>query len=114
MYTHARCCSVLRKAGACDAQPDFAALTDGGAQDVVRLIEQFPGVLKAAFDKSEPSMITRFSVDLAQAYNRFYYESKILDEDLSVRAARLTLTRAASQVIRQALYLIGLEAPERM
>ena len=80
----------------------------------MRLIEQFPGVLKAAFDKSEPSMITRFSVDLAQAYNRFYYESKILDEDLSVRAARLTLTRAASQVIRQALYLIGLEAPERM
>ena len=114
MYTHARCCSVLRKAGECDAAPDFSALSDPKAQDVVRLLEQFPEILKAALNKSEPSMVTRYSVDLAQAYNKFYYEHKVMVDDLGVRAARLMLTRAARQTIAKALELIGLEAPERM
>ena len=114
MYTHARCCSVLRKAGECDAQPDFTALSDPEAQDVVRLLEQFPEVLRSAMQKNEPSMITRFSVDLAQAYNKFYYERKVMVDDMSVRAARLMLTRAVRQTIAKALELIGLEAPERM
>ena len=114
MYTHARCCSVLRKAGECDAAPDFSALSDPEAQDVVRLLEQFPETLKAALNKSEPSMVTRYSVDLAQAYNKFYYEHKVMVDDPGVRAARLMLTRAARQTIAKALELIGLEAPERM
>ncbi len=114
MYTHARASSVLRKAGACDAAPDYSALADPEAQDVVRLLEQFPETLKLALDRSEPSMITRYSVDLAQAYNKFYYERRILDDDMGARAARLALTKAARQTIRVALSLIGLEAPERM
>ena len=114
MYTHARCCSVLRKAGECDAMPDFTALADPETQDVVRLLEQFPEVLRAALQKNEPSMVTRFSVDLAQAYNKFYYERKVMVDDMGVRAARLMLTRAARQTIAKALELIGLEAPERM
>ena len=114
MYTHARCCSVLRKAGECDAKPDFTALADPEAQDVVRLLEQFPEVLRAALQKNEPSMVTRFSVDLAQAYNKFYYERKVMVDDMGVRAARLMLTRAARQTIAKALELIGLEVPERM
>ena len=114
MYTHARACSVLRKAGVCDAQPDFSALADPEAQEVVRLIEQFPLVIKNALERSEPSMVTRFSADLAQAFNKFYYERRILDEDMGARAARLLLTRVSRDVIRQALYLIGLDAPERM
>ena len=114
MYTHARCCSVLRKAGECDAKPDFTALADPEAQDVVRLLEQFLEVLRAALQKNEPSMVTRFSVDLAQAYNKFYYERKVMVDDMGVRAARLMLTRAARQTIAKALELIGLEAPERM
>ena len=103
MYTHARCCSVLRKAGECDAKPDFTALADPEAQDVVRLLEQFPEVLRAALQKNEPSMVTRFSVD-----------RKVMVDDMGVRAARLMLTRAARQTIAKALELIGLEAPERM
>ena len=114
MYTHARACSVLRKAGACDAKPDFAALSDPESQDVVRVLEQFPEVLKAAINKSEPSMVTRYSVDLAQAFNKFYYERKVMVDDLGERAARIALTRAVKQTIAKALDLIGLEAPERM
>jgi len=114
MYSHARCCSVLRKAGECDAQVDFSALSDPEAQEVIRQLEQFPKVLKNALNRSEPSMITRYSVDLAQAYNKFYFERKILDDDMGARAARLMLTRATRKVIGQALNLIGLNAPERM
>ena len=114
MYTHARSCSVLRKAGEVDAQPDYSALEDPEAQAVLRLLEQFPAILRSAMDRSEPSMITRFSVDLAQAYNKFYYERKILDDDMGARAARLRLTAAVRDVIRQALWLLKIEAPEKM
>ena len=59
-------------------------------------------------------MITRFSADLAQAFNRFYFERRILDDDMGARAARLLLTRVCRDVIKSALGLIGLSAPERM
>ena len=114
MYTHARCCSVLRKAKLGEAAPDYAALSDPESQAVLKLIDQFPGILKAALNRSEPSMITRFSVDLAQAYNKFYYEHNILASEPAAREARLQLTRVARDVIAKALSLIGIEAPERM
>jgi arginyl-tRNA synthetase len=114
-YTHARACSVLRKAEGVDrSNPDFAVLSDPYSQDVVRLIEQFPDILKSAVNRSEPSMVTRFSVDLAQAFNKFYYENKVMVDEPGTRAARLLLTHAVRQTLKQALYLIGVEAPERM
>ena len=114
MYTHARSCSVLRKAGSCDAAPDFSALTDPEAQEVVRVLAQFPEIAKTALERSEPSMITRFSVDLAQAYNRFYYERKVMVDEPEVRAARIALTECVRDMLRVSLELIGVAAPERM
>ena len=114
MYSYARCGSVLRKAGECDAAPDYSALSDVEAQNVVRMIEKFPAVVTEALDRSEPSMITRFSVNLAQAYNKFYYERRILDDDMGARAARLELTKVTKQTIKTALNLIGITPPERM
>ena len=113
-YTHARSCSVLRKAGACDAACDYSGLAPPEAQDVIRLLEQFPALVADATDRNEPSMITRYSISLAQAFNKFYYENRILDDDMGIRAARLELTRATRQVIATALGLIGVAAPERM
>ncbi len=114
MYTHARCCSVLRKAGSCDHAPDYSALADPEAQDVIRIIGQFPEVVKSALNRSEPSLITRYSVDLAQAYNKFYYEHKVMVDDMGVRSARLELTDVTRNLLKNALYLIGISAPERM
>ena len=88
--------------------------SDPEAQDVVRMLEQFLEVLKAALNKSEPSMVTRYSVDLAQSFNKFYYEHKVMVDDLGARSARIHLTCAVKQTIAKALDLIGLEAPERM
>ena len=113
-YTYARASSVLRKAGDVPAEPDYAALADAEAQDVVRLLEQFPALVREAASRNEPSLVTRYTAELSKAYNKFYYERRILDDDMGARAARIALTRAARQTLGTALGLIGIEATERM
>ena len=115
-YTHARCCSVLRKAQAyADAEPDYGVLCDDEALDVLMLISRFPEVVRKATDQNEPSLITRHTTSLAQAYNKYYFEHRIMEEnDLAGSAARVNLTDAVCDVIKTGLYLIGVEAPERM
>lgn len=116
-YAHARCCSLLRRAaeaGGNAAQPRFDALCDDEAQEVLRLLSRFGEVVHEAAERYEPSMITRHVTQIAQAYNKFYYEHRILDEDAGASAARVRLTEATRDVIRTGLWLIGLEAPERM
>ena len=113
-YTHARCCSVLRKAGAMTAEPDYAALASDQAFAVLRIIESFPEDIVRAMQKNEPSIITRQVVALAQAFNRFYYDVRIIDDDAAGTAARVALAKATAQVIKTGLYLIGVGAPDRM
>ena len=113
-YTHARCCSVLAKAGKITAAPDYSALDNPTAQEVVRTLERFPEVVHEACQRNEPSLVTRFSVELASNFNRFYYENHILVEDPAQSAARVNLTAATASCIRTALSLIGVEAPEKM
>ena len=114
-YTHARCCSVLRKAGEVSAAPDYAALTDDEASDVLMLLSRFPETVRKAMEQSEPSLITRHTTQLAKAYNKYYFEHRIVEEgDAQGTAARLALTSAVRDVIKTGLYLIGVEAPERM
>ncbi len=114
-YTFARCCSVLRKAeGLPEAEADWAALTDNDAHSVLCLLSRFPEAVADACDKDEPFLVTRAVTELAKAYNKFYYDHRVLDENDGIRAARVSLTRAVRDTIRTGLYLIGLEAPERM
>ena len=114
-YTHARCRSVLRKAEEMSLpEPDWSALTDDEAQSLLRLMGRFPDVIREAADKFEPSMITRAVTDIAQAFNKYYYEHRILDGDPAQAAARVAMTKATADLIKTGLYLIGLEAPERM
>ena len=113
-YTHTRCCSVLRKAGELSAAPDYAALCDDEAQALLRLLARFPEAVDEARERNEPFMVTRHTTQIAQAYNKFYYEHRILDDDPAATAARVALTRAARDTIKTGLYLIGIEAPEQM
>lgn len=115
-YTHARACSLLRRsAGSYDTAPDYRALDCPQAFAVLRLIEEFPETVQKAAEKYEPFMVTRQVVALAQAFNKFYYDIRILDEqDKAGTAARLELVDATRTVIKTGLGLIGIEAPERM
>ncbi len=113
-YTHARCCSLLAKAGELDVEADYAALENPAAQEVVRTLERFPEVVSEACHRNEPSLVTRYTVELASNFNRFYYENRILTEDAAQSKARANLTAATASCLRTALSLIGIEAPEKM
>lgn len=114
-YTHARACSVLRKANIkIDGNFDSTLLKDDITMEVIKNIQQFPGVIVDAQRKNEPSIITRHIVDLAQAFNRFYNEHQILVEDVQLKNARVVVVAIAKQVIEIGLNLLGIEAPEEM
>ncbi|MBO4836460.1 MAG: arginine--tRNA ligase [Clostridia bacterium] len=113
-YTYARCCSVMRKAGRQADSPDFSVLQDDEAQAVLRLLARFPEDVRSACRANEPFMVTRAVTDIAKAYNKYYYEHRILDGSEEAQSARVMLTDAVRSVIRTGLFLIGMEAPERM
>ena len=116
-YTFARASSVLRKAQWDPAKQeaiDMSLLTDEYSQEILKLIENFPKRVEEACQKWEPYMITRYTVALATAFNKFYHENSIMNAEENVRKARLKLTYVVTQVIKQGLYLIGVQAPEKM
>ncbi len=113
-YTHARCHSVLKRGEHIDAQPDWQALNDPEALALVKAIGLFPEAVREAALRYEPSIVTRAATEIAKAYNKYYYEHRILTDNLAHSAARLRLTLAAQQCIRTGLYLVGIAAPQQM
>ena len=112
-YTHARACSVLRRAQP-EGDVDYAALTDGESRALLAALAAFPDAVAEAMDKNEPYLVSRAVMAICQAFNRFYYERRIMADEPNVRNARLALTDAARRVIAIGLYLVGLKAPESM
>ena len=115
-YTNARARSLLRKAeGKYEGVArDYAALDNEDAFAVLRILESFPENIQKAMQKNEPSIITRQVIQLAQAFNRFYYDHRVFDENEGQTAARLDLAEATAIVLKTGLGLLGINAPERM
>ncbi len=115
-YTHARCCSILRKLD--DFTPstdiDYSALSDAEAIELLKEISRFPKVIQDAADRYEPSAIARFAVDVSQAFNKFYNACRIHVDDASIRNARATLVYITKKTIKDAMELLGIECPEQM
>lgn len=112
-YTHARCCSILAKAQP-TAKVDYAQLTDDDTFALIRQLNAFDDTVRAAADRYEPSILTRYLIDLAQAYNKFYIGHRIISEDPITTNARLTVTKAVKNTLLNGMELILLKAPEKM
>lgn len=115
-YCHTRCRSVLAKAG--DkyelVEPDWSVLSTDGAFEVVSHIADFGSTVAKACEKNEPSVISHYVVELAQLFNKYYYDYRIIDENENATAARLRLTKVTADVIKKALWLLGIETPAAM
>lgn len=124
-YTHARCCSVLKKADVDyntftlpkvlnDVQADYTTLTDDNTLTLIRNISGFSDQIVLASVNYEPSIIARSIIDIAQGYNKFYFDYKIIDEDLRTQKARILLTMAVKNCLKTGMELLLLKPLEKM
>lgn len=114
-YTHARACSILRKAGS--AEPGRANLQLLEAPEevaVARALDRFPAELRAAAEHYEPSLVATWLLETARAFNDFYNKCAVLKAEPALRAARLVLVEAVRRRLAHGLELLGVAAPEEM
>ncbi|MHB9781590.1 arginine--tRNA ligase [Streptococcus sp. 10F2] len=112
-YAYARIQSILRKA---DYQPDPAAhyhLEDSESWEILKILQDFSRVIERAANQFEPSIIAKYAINLAQHFNKYYAHTRILEESPE-RDSRLALSYATGIVLKEALRLLGVEAPEQM
>lgn len=115
-YIYVRTRSLLGKAG---YVPDleninFSKLQEKEAVETLKLLYRFNEFVTLAADKNEPSIISRYLIDVAQNFSTFYNEHKIITEDKTVQDARLALTYAVGTVLKSGVTLLGMEMPNKM
>ena len=115
-YTCVRTNSIINKAGYEPTEADVKAelLTSPEEIELVKLLALAPNMLKQAANENEPSVITRYIIDVASAFSKYYNECQIIVEDEALRNARLSLVKATGYVLKNGLNMLGIEAPEKM
>ena len=115
-YTYVRTKSILEKAGKLPEFKDIniEELLDDYSQEVLKLLYNFDDILIQVTKKEEPSILSRYLIDLAKSFSSFYNENKIIVEDEKVRNARVFLTYCVGQVLKIGSSLLGIEMPEKM
>ena len=116
-YTTARCNSILEKSGMsryARIAHDPRALDNIETLRLCKLIASFPQAVKDAASKYEPSVISGLLIDIAQAFNRFYIEHRVLSDNLAEQNARLTVVEATATVLKKGLALLGIQTPAKM
>ena len=111
-YTAARIKSVLRKGGAI-GKYEIKNVNEDEYQ-LIALLSTFPDVVKAAAERLEPFFVTRYAIDVASAFNKFYFDCKIIGDDVNETNFRLAISSATLTVLSSALTLLGIKVPERM
>ena len=111
-YTYARCCSILEKAGSYGKD---GVITHPSEVDIIKTLSLFPEKVEQARRDLEPSVISRYLLDVCQEFNRFYHDCPVLRaEDEKVRSTRLAIVEATSVVLSNGLKLIGLKRPKNI
>ena len=112
-YAYARIQSILRKAAFVPASDANYALNDAESWDIIKLLQDFPSIIQRAAEKYDPSVVAKYAINLAQSFNKYYAHTRILDENPE-RESRLALAYATGIVLKEALRLLGVDAPEKM
>ena len=115
-YIFVRTKSVLEKAGYLPKVQDLdvSVLTDEYSQKVIKLLYHYQETLEQVADKNEPSILSRYLIELAKSYSVFYNENKIIVEDKKVQDARLYLTYAVGVILESGAKLLGIQMPDKM
>ncbi len=115
-YTYVRTNSILKKAGYVpDAENiDIENLLDNNSIEVFKLIYEYTNTVTIAADKNEPSILSRYLINLSSAFSNFYNNNKIMVEDKKIQDARIYLTYAVNIVLKSGAKLLGMEMPDKM
>ncbi len=114
-YTHARCRSILRKAGEQTGTYDATLLIAPEEQAVLRQLSALPHAVREAGEKFAPALVASWTYDLAREFARFYHAQPVLEaETPDLRAARLALVEAVATGLKNGFALLGIGVPERM
>lgn len=111
-YTYVRACSVLEKT----AIPEVASATElnDDEKEMIKTLSLFPVRVRQALEEYEPSVISRYMLDVCHAFNRFYHNCPIIKADDSTKALRLRICQGVKSVLGNALWLIGMEKTEKI
>ena len=112
-YAYARIQSILRKANFTPSADATYSLSDPESWEIIKLLQDFSRVVKRAAENYDPSLIAKYAINLAQAFNKYYAHTRILDESPE-RDSRLALSYSTAVVLKEALRLLGVDAPEKM
>ena len=112
-YAYARIQSILRKANFTPSTDATYSLSDPESWEIIKLLQDFSRVVKRAAENYDPSLIAKYAINLAQAFNKYYAHTRILDESPE-RDSRLALSYSTAVVLKEALRLLGVDAPEKM
>ena len=112
-YTYARAMSILRKAGFTPDTEKYYALDDEVSWEIIKFIQGYPEMVLEAANEYEPSVVAKHAIKLAQAFNKYYGNTRILAED-EQQEARLALVYVVTTLLKEDLRLLGLQAPARM
>ena len=122
-YTYVRTKSIIEKAGVTVENIEnndilgnicLENLQDTDSQNILKLIYNFEDILKQVTDKNEPSILSRYLIDVAKAYSTFYNNNKVIVDDEKVKNARVFLTYATGKILKIGANLLGIEMPEKM
>ena len=112
-YAYARIQSILRKANFTPSTDATYSLSDPESWEIIKLLQDFSRVVKRAAENYDPSLIAKYAINLAQAFNKYYAHTRILDESPE-RDSRLALSYSTAVVLKEALRLLGVDAPDKM
>ncbi|MBR6638286.1 MAG: arginine--tRNA ligase, partial [Lachnospiraceae bacterium] len=115
-YTYARAKSILRKAkeDIFKGEINYDALADDVTYALLKCLNGYEDAIVSAAEKNEPSVVARYIISLATAFNKFYHEAPILQADKGTKTARLYVTNLVQTVLKEASGLLGMECPEEM